>query len=193
MKRSTAFAALALMVIAFAQPHSVACGQQQPSPLVSSAASYDSIQAALDANPDQMVYVPARDFLISEKIRIRGKRSGLFGPGRIIQQNPTQPIIEIEDASDAEIRDVTLTRPEGKTETQNEGILAIRSNDLVIDNVRVLNNQTRTAAHRSSRMSKCPYQSLHHPKLHASQHRRSNRQRRLGLCIQLYRRYRESA
>ena len=145
MKLSTAFAPVALIVIAFAQSHGVAFAQQQPLLQVPSAAAYDSIQAALDANPDQMVYVPARDFLISEKIRIRGKRSGLFGPGKIIQQNPTHPIIEIEDASDAEIRDVTLTRPEGKTETQNEGILAIRCSDLVIENVRILNNQTRTA------------------------------------------------
>jgi hypothetical protein len=160
MKLSTAFAPLALIVMAVAQSHSVAFAQQQPLLQVPSAASYDSIQAALDANPDQMVYVPARDFLISEKIRIRGKRSGLFGPGRIIQQNPTHPIIEIEDAHDVEIRDVTLTRPEGNTETQNEGILAIRCKDLVIDNVRVLNNQTRTAVIalrecRSARISHC--------------------------------------
>lgn len=168
MKLSTSFALLALIVMAFAPPHSVAFAQQQPLLQVPSAASYDSIQAALDANPDQMVYVPASDFLISEKIRIRGKRSGLFGPGRIIQQNPTHPIIEIEDARDAEIRDVTLTRPEGKTETLNEGILAIRCNDLVIDNVRVLNNQTRTAVF-ALRECRSVHQPLHHPKLHASQ------------------------
>jgi hypothetical protein len=145
MKPSTALVSMALMVMSFALPTEVAWGQQPSLSLSPSATSYDSIQAALDANPDQMVYVPAGDFLISEKIRIRGKRSGLFGPGKIIQQNPGQPIIEIEDASDAEIRDVTLTRPEGKTETQNEGILAIRCNDPVIENIRILNNQTRTA------------------------------------------------
>ena len=160
MKPSTALVSMALMVMSFALPTEVAWGQQPSLSLAPSATSYDSIQAALDANPDQMVYVPAGDFLISEKIRIRGKRSGLFGPGKIIQQNPGQPIIEIEDASDAEIRDVTLTRPEGKTETQKEGILAIRCNDPVIENIRILNNQTRTAVIalrecRSARISHC--------------------------------------
>jgi hypothetical protein len=99
-----------------------------------SVASYPSIQAALDANPNRMLFVPAGDYPITEKIRIRGKRSGLFGPGRIIQQSDNQPIIEIENAAEAEIRDLTLTRPEGKMETRNEGILAIKCRDLVIEN-----------------------------------------------------------
>ncbi|MEQ1841937.1 MAG: hypothetical protein ABL994_16155, partial [Verrucomicrobiales bacterium] len=90
-----------------------------------SVADYSSIQDALNANPDRMVFLPAGDYVIREKIRIRGERSGLFGPGRIIQENPEHPIIEIENASGAEIRDVTLTRPEGKQETSKEGIIAI--------------------------------------------------------------------
>lgn len=125
-----------------------------------SAESYDSIQAALDANPGGMIFVPAGDHVIAEKIRIRGERSGLFGPGRIIQQNPDQPIIEIEDADAAGLRDLTLTRAEGKMETGNEGILAIRCRDLVIDGVRVIDNRTRSAAIalrecRGARVSRC--------------------------------------
>ena len=125
-----------------------------------SAAAYDSIQAALDANPGRMIFVPAGDHVIAEKIRIRGERSGLFGPGRIIQQNPDQPIIEIEDADAAGVRDLTLTRAEGKMETGNEGILAIRCRDLVIDGVRVIDNRTRSAAIalrecRGARVSRC--------------------------------------
>lgn len=107
---------------------------------------YDSIQAALDANPSRMVFVPSGDYLISTKIRIRGERSGLFGPGRIIQQDPNQPIIEIEDAQYAEIRDLTLTRSADVVETMNEGILAIKCSELVIDNVKILDNHTRSAS-----------------------------------------------
>ena len=108
-----------------------------------SLASYPNIHAALEAHPNQMLFVPAGDHRIQEKIRIRGDRSGLYGPGRIIQENAEQPIIEIENATGAEIRDLTLTRPEGRMETNNEGVLAIKCRDLVIDNVRVIDNRTR--------------------------------------------------
>ena len=125
-----------------------------------SVTDHDSIQAALDAHPNRMLYVPAGDYLIQEKIRIRGEHSGLFGPGRIIQQKADQPIIEIENAVAAEIRDLTLTRPEGHRETNNEGILAIQCRDLVIDNVRVIDNHTRSGAItlrecQNSRISRC--------------------------------------
>jgi hypothetical protein len=125
-----------------------------------SVTSYPSIQAALDANPNRMLFVPAGDYPITEKIRIRGERSGLFGSGRIIQQSPDQPIIEVENTTSAEIRDVTLTRPEGKMETRNEGLLAIKCRDLVIDNVRVIDNHTRSGAimlreSQNCRISRC--------------------------------------
>lgn len=97
---------------------------------------------------------------LCEKIRIRGNRSGLVGPGRIIQQHPGQPIIEIEDADTVEMRGLILTRPEGKTETGNEGILAIRCTDPVVDSITLINNQTRSAAIairecRGTQMSHC--------------------------------------
>ncbi len=125
-----------------------------------SVAAYTSIQAALNANPNRMLFVPAGDYPITEKIRIRGERSGLFGPGRNIQQSADQPIIEIENADGAELRDLTLTRPEGKMETRNEGILAIKCRDLVLDNVRVIDNRTRSSAIevrecKDARISRC--------------------------------------
>lgn len=125
-----------------------------------SVASYPSIQHALDANPNCMLFVPAGDYRIQQKIRIRGERSGLFGPGRIIQESADQPIIEIEKASNAEIRDLTLTRPDGKMETRNEGILAIQCIDLVIDNVRVIDNHSPAGAisvreSKDCRISRC--------------------------------------
>lgn len=125
-----------------------------------SVADYPSVQAALDANPNRLLFVPAGDYRIQEKIRIRGERSGLYGPGRIIQENAEQPIIEIENTTAAEIKDLTLTRPEGQMETNNEGILAIKCRDLVIDNVRVIDNHTRSGAitlreSQNCRVSRC--------------------------------------
>jgi len=125
-----------------------------------SVSAYPSIQAALDANPNRMLFIPAGDYPITDKIRIRGVRSGLFGPGRIIQQNAEQPIIVIEDAKEAEIRDLTLTRPEGKMETRQEGIVAIKCRDLVIDNVRVIDNRSPAGSitvreSKDCRISRC--------------------------------------
>jgi len=125
-----------------------------------SVTNYASIQAALDANPGCMVYLPPGDYSITEKIRIRGERSGLFGSGRIIQGNPEHPVIEIEECRGCAIRDVTLTRPEGAMETNKEGIIAIKCRDLVIDNVRVIDNRTRSGAimvreSTGSRISRC--------------------------------------
>jgi len=125
-----------------------------------SVSAYPSIQAALDANPNRMLFVPAGDYPITDKIRIRGERSGLFGPGRIIQQNTEQPIIVIEEAKEAEIRDLTLTRPEGKMETRQEGIVAIKCRDLVIENVRVIDNRSPAGSitvreSKDCRISRC--------------------------------------
>lgn len=125
-----------------------------------SVADYPSIQATLDANPDAVLYLPPGEHRISEKIRLRGSGSGLVGPGRIVQTNPEQPIIEVENANGVEVRDLTLTRPEGRTESRNEAILAIRCRDLVIENVRVLDNWSVAGAIslrdcRDARISRC--------------------------------------
>ncbi len=111
-----------------------------------SIADYPTIQAALDANPGRVLYVPSGDHLITEKIRIYHSDSGLDGPGRIVQTQFDQPIIEIERANRVLLRDLTLTRSEQSFETRNEGILAIKSADLYCQRVKVINNQTHSAA-----------------------------------------------
>lgn len=115
---------------------------EQPVPGVLSAVSYPSIQAALDANPGRMIYLPSGDYLITRKIVLNKDGTGLFGPGRIIQQTADEPVIEIENASSIAVRDLTLTRAEGKMETSSEGIRATRCDDLVIENVSVIDNRT---------------------------------------------------
>lgn len=125
-----------------------------------SVAAYPSIQAALDANPNRMIFVPAGDYVIKEKIRIKGDRAGLFGPGRIIQENVEQPVIVIENATSAEVRDLTLTRPEGKMESRQEGLMAINCKDAVIENVRVIDNRSPAGAitlreSKNCRISRC--------------------------------------
>jgi hypothetical protein len=123
-----------------------ACGQATTRPAEISVTQYASIQEALRANPGRRLYVPAGDYRIAEKISIRGAGSGLFGPGRIVQTNSERPILEIEHASDVQIRDLTLTRPEGKTETRAEALVVVDCQDVVVENVQVIDNRTCSAA-----------------------------------------------
>jgi len=110
--------------------------------------TYRSIQEAIDANPGRMIHVPGGDYEITEKLRLRTDNSGLHGPGRIIQTNPNVPIIEIEQATGVRVRDLTLTRPEGKMEANADGIIATKCQRLRIDDVQVLDNRTASAAIR---------------------------------------------
>ena len=111
-----------------------------------SVGNYRSIQEAINANPGKMIYVPAGDYEIAGKIQIRADNSGLYGPGRIIQTNPDVPIIEIERASGVQLRDLTLTRADGKMDTKTEGVFAIQCRNVVLDNLQILDNRTRSGA-----------------------------------------------
>ena len=35
--------------------------------------------------------LPAGDYPVEKKVRLSGRGSGLYGPGRIVQRNPAQP------------------------------------------------------------------------------------------------------
>ncbi len=111
-----------------------------------SAAGYPSIQQALDANPGKMLYLPAADYVIEQALVIRTDGSGLHGPGRILQANSNAAIIRIEHAQRVQLRDLTLSRTPGNLETTAEGILVLESEEVVLDNVRVLDNRSRAAA-----------------------------------------------
>ncbi|MEQ9070463.1 MAG: right-handed parallel beta-helix repeat-containing protein, partial [Gimesia chilikensis] len=92
----------------------------------------------------RMLFLPAGDYEISEKLVIRSDGSGLFGPGRIIQTNPAAPFIEVEHRKGVQFRDLVLTRPEDKQTTAIEAINLRDCQDLVLDNITVLNHRTRS-------------------------------------------------
>lgn len=111
-----------------------------------SAEDYPSIQAAIDANPGRVVEVPPGIHEIREAIRIGAGGGGLAGTGTIIQMDPAKPIIRIDRARGAILRGLTLTRPEGSRETESEAVLATDARDVVLADLRVIDNQTRSAA-----------------------------------------------
>ena len=104
------------------------------------------IQKALDAHPGTPVYLTAGDHEISQPIRLSGKNSGLYGPGRIIQINPNAPILEIIGCDHAQVRDLTLLRPEGKMETSEPGIRVAKSINVTLSDVQVMDNRSDLAS-----------------------------------------------
>ena len=105
-----------------------------------SVAEYPSIQEALDANPGRLVYVPAGDYPISKAVQIKQAGSGLWGPGRIVQDDPASAVVEIIGAADVQLRDLTLTRSEGKKESLKGALLVNKSTGVTIANIRVIDN-----------------------------------------------------
>ena len=101
---------------------------------------YPSLQAAIDANPGRMVYVPNGDHLLTETVMIKTAGTGLCGPGRLVMTDPSKDIINVRDANDVTIRDIKLFRERGKHDGGRNGIFATSCDGLTIDGVSVVNN-----------------------------------------------------
>jgi hypothetical protein len=108
-----------------------------------SATDYGSIQEAVDANPAEMVFVPSGGYEIDQRIRITADGGGLFGPGRIVQTNPAEPILDLRDASNLRIRDLTLARPPDKADTFEEAVRVTGCRDVVLENLQVVDNRSK--------------------------------------------------
>ena len=106
-----------------------------------SATDYPTIQEAINANPGRNIHVPDGDYQIDRTLMITADHSGLYGPGRIIQTNPEDSIVRVQNASFVRIEGLTLTRPADNPETTQEGITIRNSRFVEIDRVRVLDNR----------------------------------------------------
>ncbi len=145
---------IAFMVSALAAAGFAAAPVDKVAPAMPSAAAYRSIQDAIDGNPGRLVFVPAGDHVIDEAIRITGTGGGLWGPGRIVQGNPDEAIVEVRDAVRPQVRDVTLSRAPGREETQQPGLLLLRATDALVDNVQVIDNWTGSSPIRSEKCTR---------------------------------------
>jgi hypothetical protein len=108
------------------------------------------ISAALERHPGRMIYVPAGEHRVASPIRLTSDGSGLWGPGRIVGVDPSQPIIVIENATAVQVRDLTITRPEGRRETSRAAVQVLRGREVVLSNLRVLENWTSRSAIEAS-------------------------------------------
>jgi len=117
-----------------------------------STCDYPSIQAAIDANPGRQIFVPAGDHSVAQTIRITGEGTSLVGSGRILMTDQSQHILEIEHARHVRIEGLTFTRPEGRMDTQKEGILVSDARDVTLEQVKVVDNRTRSGSIRLSQV-----------------------------------------
>ncbi len=129
------FALVACFAVLVASP--AATLAQEPS-----VASYESIQAAIDANPGKAIFVPPGNYEINAKLRIGKAGGGLYGSGCIIQKNAGQPILQAQDAASLELRGLTFTRAEGQMESMTEGVLLMHCRDARLNSLRVIDNRS---------------------------------------------------
>ncbi len=102
---------------------------------------YATLQEALDSNRGKPLYLPPGDYLIDEALILEGEGSGLYGQGRVIQQNDDADILIIRNAPHARVAGITLTRLDPKLGKRPAGIHAIDSPHLTISGVKVLKNR----------------------------------------------------
>jgi len=100
------------------------------------------LQALIDAAGGYPARIAPGDYRISKALLIRRNGSGLLGPARIVQTNPAEPIVRVERARDAVLRDLALARPEAAADTRREGIRADGCAGLVIERVAVRDNRS---------------------------------------------------
>lgn len=115
----------------------LALGESTQGPSV---AGYPTIQAALDANPGRMIFVPPGDHLLTNAVVIRHHGSGLFGFGRLIQADTNAAVIAIRGASDVRLRDLTLSRTAGNETAHAAAVEAQGCSNLSLAGLRVLDN-----------------------------------------------------
>lgn len=89
-----------------------------------------------------MIQVPAGDYLIGQPLRIKTAGTGLYGFGRIIQTNAAASIVEIRQATNALLRDLTLMRPPAQADTTEHAVSASDCDGVELDRLRVIDNRS---------------------------------------------------
>lgn len=110
------------------------------------ASKYNSIQQAIDLNPNRMIYVPSGEFIISKALKISTNGSGLYGFGTIKQENPDEHILIVENAKYVRIQDIKLCRSRIEFDKKPHAIYALSSDNLFIKDIVIENNRSTIAS-----------------------------------------------
>ena len=122
---------------------SVSLAWSQPKPVDASA--YASLQAAIDANPGRQIQLPTTEYVINVALKINRDGTELFGPARIVQSNPHEPLVRIDHAKSVRLSSLTFTRSSGNQDADQNGIEIVDSSDVEISEVRISENHTHAS------------------------------------------------
>lgn len=115
------------------------------------ASAYPSVQAAIDANPGRRIEV-TQDAKLQQRVRIATPGTVLAGNATLTQENPAEPILEIEHAVDVRVEGLVLARPALEPSDENlghnkaAGIFINDTQRITIDGVTVRDAAAREAA-----------------------------------------------
>jgi hypothetical protein len=112
--------------------------------------SFPNVQAAIDANPGRIIQLPAGEYTIDRALRITRNGTELHGPARILQTNPEESFMLVENASAVRVTNLEFTRSEGKQQTTKPGIDIQKCRDVEIAQVRISENHTRASIHANA-------------------------------------------
>lgn len=118
-----------------------------------SIADYPSIPEAVAQNPGRRLYVPSGRYVLTNAVVFNADDTELEGPGTLVQSNPAAAVIEVR-AHRVRLRDLTLTRAPGNTETDRDAVLATDAEFFRVENVRIHDNHSGGA---SVRLQNCRF------------------------------------
>src|SRR5688572_27596688 len=99
--------------------------------------SYPTLQAAIDANPGRILVIPAGEYTLTTALTIRHDNTELHGPARLIQTNPKQSIVLVENVRRIRLNNLSLTRSEGQQEAEAAGIDVVQCENVELSQLRV--------------------------------------------------------
>jgi len=107
--------------------------------------AYSNLQAAIDANPGQIIRLQPVEYEISAALRVKHSGTELIGPARIVQTNAAERMLAISGASGVRVRNISFTRPAGAQDTEQHGIEVSESSDVILSGLRISENHTRSS------------------------------------------------
>ena len=119
------------------------------------ATKYPSLQAAIDANPGQMIYVPQGEYVLEQPLQIVKDGTGLYGFGEIVQPSTDAAILRVAGANDVRIQSLTFRRTGCKPLDRGVGISVEGCDRVVLDGVRLRDHEVQGSAIMIRRSSNC--------------------------------------
>lgn len=105
------------------------------------------LQALVSANQGHIIQIPPGDYVIHAPLRITTDHTELCGPARIVCDNHEAAMVQIENARDVRLTNLSFTRAEGQQEAGQHGIDIIHCQDVELFRVRISENHTHSSIH----------------------------------------------